>query len=69
MESDVFTPRQARRAGRPAIHAGGAHRIEELFIGLRVTGNNRRPAHLIIIEVRSRAVVVKVGCMHGIDLQ
>ena len=33
VEGDVLAPGQPRRAGRPAIHAGGAHRIVEDAVG------------------------------------
>ena len=43
VERDVFATRQTRRAGRTAIHAGGAHRVEERAIGARDRGGVPHP--------------------------
>jgi len=47
VEGDVVRPRRARGAGRPAIDAGAAHRVEERAVGSRVAGQHGGPARIV----------------------
>ena len=44
VERHIFGPRWARRAGWAAVHAGGAHGIEEPAVGACITRLHRDPA-------------------------
>src|SRR5258706_312203 len=48
MEADVFAPRKARRAGRPAIDAGGAHGIIKDPLRAPVASRHGGPAFLVV---------------------
>jgi len=47
VKADILAPRQPRRAGRPAIDAGGAHRIEKRAVGSAVALPHRLPADVV----------------------
>src|SRR3546814_13031192 len=44
-ELHVLRPRQPRRAAGTAVHAGGAHGVDEAVVRGRVAGENRGTAH------------------------
>src|SRR6267142_6726226 len=48
MEADVFAPRKARRAGRPAIDAGRAHGIIKDPLRAPVASRHGGPAFLVV---------------------
>ena len=45
-EADVFGAGVPGTAGGAAVHPGGAHRIEEVAVGLAIPGKNGRPARV-----------------------
>ena len=48
MEPHVLGLRQARRAGRPAVDAGGPHRVEERAVGIAIARDDGRPAGIFL---------------------
>ncbi len=47
-KADILRPGLPRRAGRPAIDAGGFHRIEKAAVGILVARDDILPARVLL---------------------